>query len=168
MSMDFKQKWNFISDIYYPPMNFTDACGEPMRESSIATVPCSSACAIICEASYIGGQFAGYNYIRGCIGKIARYGFNNMTIYKMGAERRAICHRVARSQLFRGHAYMEDQVTICVCYGDRCNSNRAAKSASCSRVVKISRNARLGKLLKLSEMGNDANSAMTSLFLDTT
>ncbi|KRX99281.1 hypothetical protein T4E_11145 [Trichinella pseudospiralis] len=132
MSLAFKEKWYFLSDTYYAPLNFTDDCDEPMKNGKIGTVSCNSACMMISEASYVGGQFTGFNYIRGCIHKIARKGFNNVTIYKMGLERRNICHRVSRSQLFRSHSYMEDQVTACICYGNECNGAKAIRN-SCSK-----------------------------------
>ncbi|KRX52082.1 hypothetical protein T09_5685 [Trichinella sp. T9] len=132
MSLAFKEKWYFLSDTYFAPLNFTDDCDEPMKNGKIGTVSCNSACMMISEASYVGGQFTGFNYIRGCIHKIARKGFNNVTIYKMGLERKNICHRVSRSQLFRSHSYMEDQVTACICYGNECNGAKAIRN-SCSR-----------------------------------
>ncbi|KRZ02172.1 hypothetical protein T11_3145 [Trichinella zimbabwensis] len=132
MSLAFKEKWYFLSDTYFAPLNFTDDCDEPMKNGKIGTVSCNSACMMISEASYVGGQFTGFNYIRGCIHKIARKGFNNVTIYKMGLERRNICHRVSRSQLFRSHSYMEDQVTACICYGNECNGAKAIRN-SCSK-----------------------------------
>ncbi|KRZ54518.1 hypothetical protein T02_2231 [Trichinella nativa] len=128
MSLAFKEKWYFLSDTYFAPLNFTDDCDEPMKNGKIGTVSCNSACMMISEASYVGG----FNYIRGCIHKIARKGFNNVTIYKMGLERKNICHRVSRSQLFRSHSYMEDQVTACICYGNECNGAKAIRN-SCSR-----------------------------------
>ncbi|VDO96840.1 unnamed protein product [Soboliphyme baturini] len=120
MPTAFKEKWSFLKETYYSPANFTDLCNGEKISRQVETVRCFGPCVTLVESSFVGGHY----YVRGCMDRIARKGFNAVTVRQMGFEQYDTCHKVMRSQLFRNVPYVEDQITMCTCFEDRCNSAR--------------------------------------------
>lgn len=76
MSLSYQDSWEHLQQMYTAPKIFTNRCNDPRAQKNIPTLLCSSMCVTLMEPEVEAGVFIGYKYIRGCVDRVLRHGFN--------------------------------------------------------------------------------------------
>uniref|UniRef100_A0A915BMA4 Uncharacterized protein n=2 Tax=Parascaris univalens TaxID=6257 RepID=A0A915BMA4_PARUN len=80
MSLSYQESWEHLQSIYTAPKVFTNRCNDPYLTKNIPTVQCGSVCVSLLEPDVEAGVFIGYKYIRGCLDRVLRNGFNETAL----------------------------------------------------------------------------------------
>ncbi|KAE9552552.1 hypothetical protein FO519_004249 [Halicephalobus sp. NKZ332] len=132
MSLTYQENWEHLQFMYTTPKVFTNRCNDPFMQRNIPTVLCGSFCASLLEPNLEGGIFLGYKYIRGCVDRILRHGFNQSALRTHRFNQVDQCRSLPRAQLFNPPKGVEmpffGDVQLCSCYGDKCNGASSASS----------------------------------------
>ncbi|MCP9264770.1 Pogo transposable element with ZNF domain [Dirofilaria immitis] len=112
--------------LYFPKI-FTNRCNDPQLSNHIPTVICSTMCVNLLEADVEAGVFIGFKFIRGCMDRVLRNGFNETAIRTHRFQTVNQCRSLPRAHLYnldrrQLHPVFGD-VQLCTCYGDRCNGS---------------------------------------------
>uniref|UniRef100_A0A7E4W355 Protein quiver n=1 Tax=Panagrellus redivivus TaxID=6233 RepID=A0A7E4W355_PANRE len=125
MSLSYQENWEHLQFMYTTPKVFTNRCNDPFLQRNIPTVLCGSYCASLLEPNVEGGVFLGYKYIRGCVDRILRHGFNQSALRTHRFNQVDQCRSLPRAQLFNPPRGVDmpvfGDVQLCSCYGDKCN-----------------------------------------------
>ncbi|PAV71946.1 hypothetical protein WR25_16651 [Diploscapter pachys] len=129
MSLSYQTKWKWLQATYIYPKVFTDRCVDPSSERGMPTVMCSSVCVSMMEPDIEAGVFTGYKHIRGCLDRVLRHGFNQTALRTHRFHHHNQCRTLNRAALFSPARITDPpavgEVTLCSCYGDRCNAAMA-------------------------------------------
>ncbi|VDO26463.1 unnamed protein product [Onchocerca flexuosa] len=140
MSLSYQERWEHLQHIYTAPKIFTNRCNDPQLSSHVPTVICSTMCVNLLEPDVEAGIFIGFKFIRGCMERVLRNGFNETAIRTHRFQTMNQCRSLPRAHLYNSdrrqlHPVFGD-VQLCTCYGDRCNgSSDTIKSSSYSIVL---------------------------------
>ncbi|TKR61152.1 hypothetical protein L596_028303 [Steinernema carpocapsae] len=80
MSLSYQNSWDHLQSTYHPPKVFTNRCNDPSLQKNIPTTLCGSVCVSLLEPDVEAGVFIGYKYIRGCLDRLLRNGFNQTAL----------------------------------------------------------------------------------------
>ncbi|VDN54726.1 unnamed protein product [Dracunculus medinensis] len=134
MSLSYQESWEYLQNIYTAPKVFTNRCNDPFLSKNIPTTHCSSICISLLEPDVEAGVFIGYKYIRGCLDRVLRNGFNETALRTHRFHQTDQCRSLPRSQLYNpsreSHHPIFGDVQLCTCFGDRCNAASFAQSLS--------------------------------------
>ncbi|GMR42258.1 hypothetical protein PMAYCL1PPCAC_12453, partial [Pristionchus mayeri] len=125
-SSSYLHRWDELLHHYFPPKNFTDLCWYP-SPSSIATVPCSSACFTLVENVHIFGNAdrVDRGVMRGCIDRLLLFGLDEDVRERFDSYQRRgrICRETDR-KIIKLYAlnHEDESVLLCACTGPHCNS----------------------------------------------
>uniref|UniRef100_A0A0N5ABT3 Protein quiver n=1 Tax=Syphacia muris TaxID=451379 RepID=A0A0N5ABT3_9BILA len=125
-SLSYLNVWSQLMQVYFPPMNYTDHCWDPVFD--MGSVACTTACITMVE-QIITENYNEYAVIRGCIDRFLLFGLDedvhNAFVIKNGC-------RIADRQLLNLKPLQpyNTRVTVCSCTsGSYCNNeNRDATS----------------------------------------
>ncbi|CAG9533267.1 unnamed protein product [Cercopithifilaria johnstoni] len=127
MSLSYQERWEHLQYIYTAPKMFTNRCNEPQLSNHIPTVVCSTMCANLLEPDVEAGVFIGFKFIRGCLDRVLRNGFNETAVKTHRFQTVNQCRSLPRAHLYnldRRQLYpVFGDVQLCTCYGDRCNGS---------------------------------------------
>uniref|UniRef100_A0A0M3HWK2 Homolog of Odr-2 (Two) n=1 Tax=Ascaris lumbricoides TaxID=6252 RepID=A0A0M3HWK2_ASCLU len=141
MSLSYQESWEHLQSIYTAPKVFTNRCNDPYLTKNIPTVQCGSVCVSLLEPDVEAGVFIGYKYIRGCLDRVLRNGFNETALRTHRFHQVDQCRSLPRAQLYNPsrnqlHPIFGD-VQLCSCYGDRCNGASIATRRARSSILLI-------------------------------
>ncbi|KHN80908.1 hypothetical protein Tcan_02783 [Toxocara canis] len=141
MSLSYQESWEHLQTIYTAPKVFTNRCNDPYLTKNIPTVQCGSVCVSLLEPDVEAGVFIGYKYIRGCLDRVLRNGFNETALRTHRFHQVDQCRSLPRAQLYNPsrnqmHPIFGD-VQLCSCYGDRCNGASLATQQTQSNSLLI-------------------------------
>lgn len=129
MSEDFLEHWQYLDEVYYRPMNFTDHCYKIPTNIPIGMTPCShSMCVTMIEPRILAGQHIGNNIIRGCFSSVFKHGAvpriqtHDTSCTRMPAHKLLPPHLARRSS--------NRSVELCWCVGQLCNDYPAVPQNS--------------------------------------
>ncbi|TKR61151.1 hypothetical protein L596_028303 [Steinernema carpocapsae] len=134
MSLSYQNSWDHLQSTYHPPKVFTNRCNDPSLQKNIPTTLCGSVCVSLLEPDVEAGVFIGYKYIRGCLDRLLRNGFNQTALRTHRFNQIDQCRSLPRSHLFnpvRGmNQPMFGDVQLCSCYGEKCNGAASSVPSS--------------------------------------
>ncbi|CAI2355555.1 unnamed protein product [Caenorhabditis sp. 36 PRJEB53466] len=123
MSEDFLLHWQYLDEVYYRPMNFTDYCFNIPNKAQIGTMPCShSMCVTVIEPRILAGQHIGNNIIRGCFSGLFKYGSSPKTVNQQVLD--TSCTRMPAHKLLPPRLAARSSnrtIEMCWCAGQLCN-----------------------------------------------
>ncbi|VBB32840.1 unnamed protein product [Acanthocheilonema viteae] len=131
MSLSYQERWQHLQFIYTAPKIFTNRCNEPQLSNHIPTVVCTTMCVNLLEPDVEAGVFIGFKFIRGCMDRVLRNGFNETAVNQCRSLPRAHLYNLDRRQL---HPVFGD-VQLCTCYGNRCNGSSDTTNSSNYSIV---------------------------------
>lgn len=126
MSSEYSTNWDELSNVFNPPMHFSDRCDQPSTQ--IGTQLCPTICIKLLDS--VNFKDTKIGYIRGCYDRLLKLGFNQAIVRKEQWLREDKCRTYKKSLVIPGWENSGDwknsddedfTVTICVCYGDFCN-----------------------------------------------
>jgi len=137
MSKQFERHWPLLADFYLPPANFTDACDEPFKAAEVMALGCSGPCVTMSEAVRVSGFTVGHMYIRGCMNRILKQGFNETGIMTHQLRFYDRCRTLDRQQILNKAEPNSGLVKLCACHSERCNGASESFGESFLRRSKI-------------------------------
>ncbi|KAM3717169.1 putative FAD-binding protein C12C2.03c [Dirofilaria immitis] len=100
MSLSYQERWEHLQYIYTSPKIFTNRCNDPQLSNHIPTVICSTMCVNLLEADVEAGVFIGFKFIRGCMDRVLRNGFNETAIRTHRFQTVNQCRSLPRAHLY--------------------------------------------------------------------